>query len=54
MKEPTTKGLRLCAEWLAYCLKIGWKKEHLDDLAKLWWKHHDSNGKLKERTHDAE
>lgn len=45
--EKTTKGLQLCAEWLSYCLSIGWRKEALDGLEKTWWELHDSNGKLK-------
>ncbi len=47
MSEPTRKGIKKCAEWLAYCLKIGWEKEHINALEKLWWKHHDENGNLK-------
>ncbi len=45
-KKPTQKAIKKCGEWLAYCLSIGWKKSQLDELEKLWWKHHDHNGKL--------
>jgi hypothetical protein len=35
------KAIRECAEWLSYCLKIGWTKGQLDELEKIWWKYHD-------------
>jgi len=44
--EKTKKGIKLCAEWLAYCLSIGWDKSKLDALEAAWWKHHDGNGNL--------
>jgi hypothetical protein len=40
------KAIEACAAWLAYCLKIGWKKSSLDELETLWWTHHDDHGKL--------
>ena len=40
------KALKACAEWLAFCLSIGWPKSDLDKLEALWWKHHDENGVL--------
>ncbi len=42
----TLKALRQCAEWLRYCLSIGWKKSDLDALEHLWWKYHDDYGRL--------
>lgn len=33
-----------CAEWLVFCLSIGWKNEQLNALEKLWWKHHKLSG----------
>ncbi len=36
-----------CAEWLANCLKLGWRKDQLDELEALWWKYRDENGNLK-------
>jgi len=44
--KPTQKALRECAEWLAYCVRIGWSKSALNDLEKLWWKYHDCRGFL--------
>jgi hypothetical protein len=44
--EKTAKGIKACAEWLQFCLSIGWCKDHLDELEALWWKYHDKNGKL--------
>jgi hypothetical protein len=35
--------VKRCAEWLRYCLEIGWKKSQLDALEKLWWKFHKLN-----------
>ena len=36
-----------CAEWLAFCLRIGWQQTDLDFLERLWWKYHDKQGYLK-------
>jgi hypothetical protein len=37
-REPL--AIQKCAEWLAFCLSIGWKKEQLDALEKVWWDFH--------------
>lgn len=42
------RGVRMCAEWLVYCLSIGWRHDDLDDLEKLWWRHHDLNGNVRQ------
>ena len=34
------KALRECALWLAFCMKVGWPRERLDDLEDLWWEYH--------------
>ena len=44
--EKKIKGIRKCAEWLKYCLSIGYDKKLLNKLEELWWKHHDANGNL--------
>ena len=44
--SATASALRKCARWLAYCLSIGWRRDHLDALEALWWKHHDNTGRL--------
>lgn len=41
------KAIQQCAEWLAYCLKIGWSKSDLDRLEELWWSVRDDDGKLR-------
>ena len=46
-KDATKIGIKKCAIWLTYCLEVGWKKEHLDDLEKLYWRWKDKNGNLK-------
>lgn len=46
--KPTQKALRVCAEWLVYCLSIGWSREMLDRLQVLWWDYHDEYGRLRE------
>lgn len=33
--------VKLCAEFLVYCLSYGWEKTDLDRLEKIWW---DSEG----------
>lgn len=40
MNRPNPRELRACAYWLAYCLKIGWKKADVDKLETIWWKYH--------------
>ena len=35
------------AEWLLYCLEIGWQKKHLDDLSAIWDKYKDEYGGFK-------
>jgi hypothetical protein len=44
--DRTAKGIKLCAEWLRFCLSHGWKKHQLDALEKIWWEHHDGKGNL--------
>jgi len=46
ISERTTKGIKLCAEFLLKCLSFGWKKETLAGLERIWWQHHDGNGNL--------
>ena len=41
------KKIEKCAEWLAYCLEIGWSKNDLDGLQELWMANHDDNGNYK-------
>jgi len=43
---PRKDALMACAEWLAYCLKIGWPRKDLERLESLWWEYHDDNGRL--------
>lgn len=42
-----TEGVKKCAEWLAYCLSIGWNKSDLTGLENIWHKFKDENGNLK-------
>lgn len=35
------------ADWLIYCLDIGWSKDDLDGLSELWDKRYDENGNVK-------
>jgi hypothetical protein len=41
-----SKAILACAQWLSYCLSIGWPKTDLDELERLWYQYHDDNGKL--------
>ena len=43
----THRALRDCAEWLRYCLIIGWQKSQLNALEDLWWQYHDDSGALR-------
>lgn len=42
----TIKAIERCAEWLVYCLSIGYKKSQLDRLEGIWWEHHNEKGEL--------
>lgn len=46
MMNQSKKAILTCANWLAYCLKIGWSRHDLDRLEWLWWKYHDDHGRL--------
>ncbi len=46
-EDKTRKGIQKCAEWLSYCISIGWSKDDLDGLENIWWQYHDGNGNLK-------
>jgi hypothetical protein len=46
-KDVTPLALRLCGQWLATCLELGWSQRELDDLERLWWKYRDRHGNLK-------
>jgi len=48
------KAVMACAEWLKYCLSIGWRKSDLDDLQRIWWQWHDDDGNLIPRKEDAD
>jgi hypothetical protein len=52
MEKKSRKAVMKCAEWLAYCVKIGWPISSLDRLEELWWEHHDwKTGEVKKVTH---
>lgn len=42
----TRRAIEACAEWLSYCLSIGWPKSSLSNLEALWWEYHDRYGRL--------
>jgi hypothetical protein len=46
-EKPTPQAIRECAEWLATCLELGWRKSDLDALEAMWWKYHDHRGNLR-------
>lgn len=46
--------VKKCAEWLAACLHIGWKKSDLDWLEKIWWKYHPYKPKPAQRIKEGE
>lgn len=37
-----TQAIKKCAEWLMYCLEIGWPKSDLDELELAWWQCRDT------------
>lgn len=49
-EEPTNfqkmKAVRKRADWLKYCLELGFEKDQLDALAETWDKYHDEFGNL--------
>lgn len=46
MRQRTKRALLACANWLAFCLSIGWSRADLDELERIWWQWHDENGNL--------
>jgi hypothetical protein len=56
MDEPkrTQKALRGCAEWLVECLRLGWRREDLDFMEELWWRHHNHRGELVSKVIEVE
>jgi len=44
--NKTPGAIKACAEWLSFCLRIGWRRDRLDALESLWWQHHDGKGRL--------
>ena len=42
----TRQGVRQCAAFMTEMLRIGWKKDELTPLQKLWWRMRDDNGVL--------
>ena len=51
-ENVTANAQKICCNWLAFCLTLGWKKESLDALEQMWWDWHDRKGKFKQ--HNAE
>lgn len=45
-RRPVQKAVIACGYWLSECLRLGWRREDLDFLEALWWKHHDDQGRL--------
>ena len=43
------QAIKKKAEWLSYCLNIGFPKSDLDELSNIWDKFKDENGNLKEQ-----
>ncbi len=44
--STTLKAIKACADWLRYCLSIGWSRDDIDALEALWWQYHDEYGNL--------
>lgn len=49
-ENVTPRGIKICAEMMAKMLEIGFRKEDLPKLEKLFWKVRDKNGNLKRKT----
>lgn len=48
--KPTEKALREMAQGMKRMLEIGWPKESLDELERLWWIVHDNRGDIRPPT----
>lgn len=46
--------VKKCAEWLAYCLSIGWDKKDVPSLEKLWMEFHDYKGNVIRKNNENE
>ena len=44
--DVSRQAQRDCNEWLHSCLRLGWRRQHLDALETIWWEHHDQFGNL--------
>jgi hypothetical protein len=45
-KQPTRVGVHVCGEVMAEMLRLGWRKEDLDDLEILFWSCRDRHGNV--------
>lgn len=43
-KNPTKRGIMICAQTLADMLKVGWRHDQLDSLEILFWACRDRHG----------
>lgn len=50
--KPKLKAQRECAEAMVKMLEIGWSRNDLDALEKIWWSIHNSDGKLRQAKGD--
>lgn len=41
MSQPTLRAQRKCAQFLSYCLSIGWDRSCLDDIERIFWLYRD-------------
>jgi len=46
-RKPTQQALTEMARAMVYFLSIGWRKQDLDMLEKMWWQVRDDNGKVR-------
>jgi hypothetical protein len=46
VRQRSRRALAACTKWLRYCIDIGWSRAEIDDLERIWWRHHDEHGNL--------
>lgn len=45
--DTKEKAIKKKAQWLAYCLEIGWEKSQLDELSAVWDRFKDEHGNIR-------
>lgn len=45
-RKPTQKAIIACARFISRMLEIGWKREDIPELERMWWLVRDDRGNV--------